>query len=202
MLMAEVTGVDTAARLVQTSAGPMPYDYLVLATGAIHSYFGHDEWDRGRAGPEAHRGRDPHSPHAFCRLRAGRAHARRRRAAAPAHLRHRRRRRHRRRDGGRDRRDRAPDAGQGFPADRPAHLPHHPARSRARACCPPCRRICRTTPRARSTRMGVEVRTSTRVTNCDPGGVDLEHGRIDAGTIIWAAGRGCFAGGALARRRA
>ena len=38
------------------------------------------------------------------------------------------------------------------------------------------------------TRMGVEVRTSTRVTNCDARGVDLDPGRIDAGTIIWAAG--------------
>jgi NADH dehydrogenase len=37
-------------------------------------------------------------------------------------------------------------------------------------------------------RMGVEIMTSTRVTKCDPRGVDLEHGRIDAGTIIWAAG--------------
>jgi NADH dehydrogenase len=36
--------------------------------------------------------------------------------------------------------------------------------------------------------MGVDVRTSTRVTNCHQGGVDLDHGRIDAGTIIWAAG--------------
>jgi NADH:ubiquinone reductase (H+-translocating) len=38
------------------------------------------------------------------------------------------------------------------------------------------------------TRMGVEVRTSSRVTNCDERGVELEHGRIDAGTVIWAAG--------------
>ena len=38
------------------------------------------------------------------------------------------------------------------------------------------------------TRMGVDVKTSTRVTNCHQGGVDLEHGRIDAGTIVWAAG--------------
>src|SRR5262249_24503782 len=37
-------------------------------------------------------------------------------------------------------------------------------------------------------RMGVDVRTSTRVTNCDRRGVDLDRGRIDAGTIIWAAG--------------
>jgi len=45
VLMADVTGVDSAARLVQTNAGPMPYDYLVIATGAMHSYFGHDEWE-------------------------------------------------------------------------------------------------------------------------------------------------------------
>jgi len=38
------------------------------------------------------------------------------------------------------------------------------------------------------TRMGVDVRTSTRVTNCDPRGVDLDRGRIDASTVIWAAG--------------
>src|SRR5258707_9862057 len=44
VLMAEVTGVDLAGRLVQTAAGPISYDYLVIATGAIHSYFGHDEW--------------------------------------------------------------------------------------------------------------------------------------------------------------
>src|SRR5262249_28692194 len=37
-------------------------------------------------------------------------------------------------------------------------------------------------------RMGVDVRTSTRVINCDGRGVDLDRGRIDASTIIWAAG--------------
>jgi NADH dehydrogenase len=38
------------------------------------------------------------------------------------------------------------------------------------------------------TRMGVDVRTSTRVTSCDRRGVELDHGRIDAGAAIWAAG--------------
>jgi NADH dehydrogenase len=36
--------------------------------------------------------------------------------------------------------------------------------------------------------MGVEVMTSTRVTRCDARGVDLDQGRMDAGTVIWAAG--------------
>lgn len=44
VLMTEVVGVDTNAKLVQTDAVTVPYDYLVLATGATHSYFGHDEW--------------------------------------------------------------------------------------------------------------------------------------------------------------
>ncbi|MGA8042145.1 MAG: NAD(P)/FAD-dependent oxidoreductase, partial [Terracidiphilus sp.] len=45
VLMDEVTGIDTAARQVALASGAhMPYDYLVVATGATHSYFGHDEW--------------------------------------------------------------------------------------------------------------------------------------------------------------
>jgi len=38
------------------------------------------------------------------------------------------------------------------------------------------------------TAMGVEVLTSTPVTGCDKHGVDLHHGRIDAGSVVWAAG--------------
>jgi NADH dehydrogenase len=44
VLMAKVTGVDAAGRCILTDAGPISYDYLVIATGAAHSYFGHDEW--------------------------------------------------------------------------------------------------------------------------------------------------------------
>lgn len=50
VLLAEVTEVNVAARQVtmrdQTSGAErtIPYDYLVLATGAGQSYFGHDEW--------------------------------------------------------------------------------------------------------------------------------------------------------------
>lgn len=44
MLMAQVEGVDRAGRRLLTSEGPIPYDFLVLATGAYHSYFGHEEW--------------------------------------------------------------------------------------------------------------------------------------------------------------
>jgi NADH dehydrogenase len=44
VIMARVTGVDVQARLVRTSEIELPYDYLILATGSTHSYFGHDEW--------------------------------------------------------------------------------------------------------------------------------------------------------------
>jgi NADH:ubiquinone reductase (H+-translocating) len=45
VLMDEVVAIDPKARKVGLASGAsMPYDYLVLASGATHSYFGHDEW--------------------------------------------------------------------------------------------------------------------------------------------------------------
>ncbi len=44
VLLGEVSGVDTARREVLLGEQRIPYDYLVLATGASHSYFGRDEW--------------------------------------------------------------------------------------------------------------------------------------------------------------
>ena len=45
-LFANVIGVDAAAKRVLLDDGDtLPYDTLVLATGARHAYFGHDEWE-------------------------------------------------------------------------------------------------------------------------------------------------------------
>ena len=45
VLMAEVVGVDVNRRLVQFEDGTtVPYDQLILATGAAYSFFGHDDW--------------------------------------------------------------------------------------------------------------------------------------------------------------
>jgi len=45
VLMDEVVGIDTSAQVaVLASGSQMHYDYLVLAAGATHSYFGHNEW--------------------------------------------------------------------------------------------------------------------------------------------------------------
>ncbi len=45
VLMGEVTGIDTAGRVVAVAdTGPVAYDFLVVATGSVYSWFGHDEW--------------------------------------------------------------------------------------------------------------------------------------------------------------
>jgi len=44
--MAEVMGIDTATRAVRLhDGGEVRYDYLIVAAGARHSYFGHPEWE-------------------------------------------------------------------------------------------------------------------------------------------------------------
>src|SRR4051794_36144134 len=45
VMLAKVTGVDLAAREVETDAGSVPYDTLIIATGARHAYFGHPDWE-------------------------------------------------------------------------------------------------------------------------------------------------------------
>jgi NADH:ubiquinone reductase (H+-translocating) len=47
VLLGEAASVDLAGkRVLLTDGGQLPYDTLVLATGATHSYFGHDEWEQ------------------------------------------------------------------------------------------------------------------------------------------------------------
>lgn len=42
--LAEATRVDVDRRVLVLNDGEVPYDYLILAPGATHAYFGHDEW--------------------------------------------------------------------------------------------------------------------------------------------------------------
>jgi NADH dehydrogenase len=44
VLMGAVLGIDTASRHVALPDRQIPYDYLLVASGATHAYFGHDDW--------------------------------------------------------------------------------------------------------------------------------------------------------------
>jgi len=45
VLLAEVRSVEVAGRrVILADGGEVPYDFLIVATGATHAYFGHDEW--------------------------------------------------------------------------------------------------------------------------------------------------------------
>jgi NADH dehydrogenase len=51
VLLAAVERIDTQARLLHLDRGDtLKYDYLIVAAGATHSYFGHDEWSRVASG--------------------------------------------------------------------------------------------------------------------------------------------------------
>ena len=44
VVLGEVTAIDTARKVVCGHEGEVHYDYLVIATGATHAYFGNDQW--------------------------------------------------------------------------------------------------------------------------------------------------------------
>jgi NADH dehydrogenase len=187
VLMAEVTGIDTANRQVKTSSATIPYDYLVVATGATHSYFGHDEW--AQVAPGLKRIEDATRIRRSILLAFERAEltddaAERSRLLTFVII------------------------GAGATgvemAGAVAEIARYTIAKDFRRIDPRTARIIlieagpRVLPTLSNdlsdyawqslTKMGVDVRTDTRVTGCDERGVDLANGRIDAGTIIWAAG--------------
>jgi NADH:ubiquinone reductase (H+-translocating) len=44
VLLGEARRIDIAHRTVDVDGVPYPYDFLIVATGSAHAYFGHDEW--------------------------------------------------------------------------------------------------------------------------------------------------------------
>jgi NADH dehydrogenase len=46
VILAEVQSIDVVTKTVKTAEREITYDYLILATGARHSYFGNDEWEK------------------------------------------------------------------------------------------------------------------------------------------------------------
>src|SRR5947209_6329867 len=187
VLMAEVRSIDTAERVVHADAISVPYDYLMLATGATHSYFGHDEWSE--VAPGLKRIEDATRIRrriliAFEQAELTEDESERRRlltfvivgggatgvemAGAIAEVARQSLAKDFRRIDPKAARIILLEAGPRVLPTLPQDLSDYALRTLAR--------------------MGVDVRTGTRVTGCDARGVMLEQGRIDAGTIIWAAG--------------
>jgi NADH dehydrogenase len=50
VLLGKVTGFDLHKRLVRIDSLDLPYDYLIIASGATHAYFGHPEWEQHAPG--------------------------------------------------------------------------------------------------------------------------------------------------------
>ena len=197
VLMAEVNGIDAAARLVKTAAGDFPFDFLVVATGARESYFGHDEWIAFAPGlkriEDATRIRR-NLLSAFEQAELARDEAQRRRlltfvvvgggptgvemAGAIAEI--------ARQTLARDFRQIDPRTARIVLIEAgPRLLPNFSVQHSNYA-------------RDALTAMGVDVMTSSPVIRCDARGVDLDRSvdlkggldnrRIDAGAVIWAAG--------------
>ena len=187
VLMADVRGVDTGKRVLRTDQIDIPYDYLVLATGATHSYFGHDEW--ADVAPGLKRIEDAtrirrHILIAFERAELAADTAERKRLLTFAIV-----------GGGATGVEMAGAisevARQSLAKDF-RHIDPTTARIVLIEAGP---RIMPALPenladyvRRTLAKKGVEVMTSARVVSCDARGVALEHGRLDAGTVIWAAG--------------
>jgi NADH dehydrogenase len=187
VLMEEAQSVDPVRKLLHTNYGEVAYDYLIIATGARHSYFGHDEW--ANFAPGLKRIEDATRIRrsiliAFEKAELTNNTAERQRlltfvivgggatgvemAGAIAEIARQTLAVDFRRIDPRTARIALIEAG-------PRLLPTFPAKQSAYV-------------RAVLERVGVEIRTDTRVINCDAQGVELQVGRIDAGTTIWAAG--------------
>ena len=200
VVLGEVTGIDAARRSVQIGDQPLAYDMLVLATGARHSYFGHEEWaDRApglksledgtairarllRAFEAAENAADPAERKAcltFVIVGGGPTGVEL--AGAIAELAH----------NGMTEEFREIDPAEAtviLVQSGPRLLPTFPE-GLSRAATRALRRL------------GVDVRTDAKVESVDAAGVTISGQPLAARTVLWAAGGDGLTGGAVARGR-
>jgi NADH dehydrogenase len=186
-MLAEVSDIDQARRIVVADGHEVAYDRLVIATGAQHAYFGHDEWEP--FAPGLKRVDDATYLRQRILLAFEKAEIETDEARRSALL--------------------TFVVVGGGPtgvemAGAIAELAHKALARDFRAIDPRSARIvlveaadrlltafhpCLSENAARALRkLGVEVRLGHPVTDCDRGGVTAGGARIDAKTIIWAAG--------------
>jgi NADH:ubiquinone reductase (H+-translocating) len=188
VVLGDVAGIDPARRRLRLEDGAeLAYDFLVLATGATHSYFGHDEWALVAPGlktvedaleirrrillafERAERETDERARRAFLtfvvvgagptgvELAGALAEIASRTLAA-------------------DFRHIRPDSARVVLLEAaPRVLPPYPERLSRSA-------------REQLERLGVEVRTGAMVTRIDDAGVSIGDERIEARTVLWGAG--------------
>jgi NADH dehydrogenase len=187
VLMADARSIDTAAKKVVLGDGEVSYDYLVVATGATHSYFGHDAWEPHAQGLKtledaltirtrvllayeaAEREQDPERQKTwltFVIVGAGPTGVEL--AGALAEIARNVLRKDFRRIDSTSARVVLLEAG---PRVLPAFAPDLSTEAANKLA-----------------RMGVEVRLGVPVTNIDADGVELGEERIHASTVLWAAG--------------
>ena len=188
VLLAEADSIDLTRRQVRLKDGAaVDYDYLIVATGSSHSYFGHDEWARNAPGLKTL------EDALEIRRRILLAFEQAERETDPA----------RRQElltfvliGG------GPTGVE--LAGTLAEIARQTLRDEFRSVDPKQARIVlveagetilpsfpsmlRDAARRSLAALGVDVRERSRVTGVDARGVTLEHGRIVAGTVLWAAG--------------
>jgi len=187
VVLGEVTGVDVAGRAVLLGERRIPYDQLVIATGARESYFGHDEWGAVTSGLKTiedatvmrrrvlmafERAEDSDDPEERRRLLTfaiiGGGPTGVELAGALAELAKAALARDFRRIDPTTARIVLIEAG-------PRLLPSFPPRLSEVA-------------ERDLARLGVELRLGAKVMRCDDCGAELEDGRIESRTLIWAAG--------------
>jgi NADH dehydrogenase len=188
VMLGDVSGVDVAARAVSIAGGRrVPYDYLILATGARHAYFGHDDWEPFAPGlkriedateirrriliafERAENETDPDERRLLMNLLiVGGGPTGVELAGAIAELARRALAKDFRNIDPRDTRIILVEAG-------PRLLPSMPEDLSEEAL-------------QRLQRLGVEVRLGAAVTAVDASGVTIGRARLDARTVIWAAG--------------
>lgn len=187
VLMLEVTGIDTTQKQVLCGNRREPYDFLMVASGATHAYFGHDEWAAYAPGlkqivdatairrriltafESAEAENDPGAREKFRTfVVVGGGPTGVELAGAVAELANKALAADFRRIDTRRVRVLLAEAGPKVLASFPEALSDYAKRSLEK--------------------LGVEVRLSSPVTHCDADGVMLGDERISAATVVWAAG--------------